>query len=262
MQSLVSADWLYANLDNPKIVAIDASLGTGPELPTISLARRINLDKSFSDFSSSLPHMLPSPAAFAKQAAGLGIGNNSHIVVFDSKGVYSAPRVRWMFKIMGHSAVSVLDGGLPSWLAKGFPVELNVAQNFAASSDFAVRFDPCMIVNADQVGEALLAKDSVVIDARSAGRFAGVEPEPRLGLRSGHMAGSVNLPFTEILRNGFVKPACELRELFAKIASPEQRLIFSCGSGVTACIPAFGAELAGYQNLAIYDGSWTEWGRL
>ena len=203
--------------------------------------------------------MLPSPELFNAEVQALGIHTRSLIVVYDRIGIFSAPRAWWMFRAMGHAHVAVLDGGLPAWLAAGHPVEPETAYQ-GPSGDFVARLQPNLFCDADSVAAELSSGRRPVLDARSAPRFAGLEPEPRAGLRAGHMPGALNLPFGQLQRDGKMKPAAELQAEFARLLGEQQAPIFSCGSGVTACILALGAELAGYQGLTVYDGSWSEWG--
>lgn len=255
---LVTATWLAAHLGQPGLVVLDASLRNHSKGESqIPGSQTFDIDGNFSDKSSPLPHTLPSAEAFAREVRALGINRDDFIVVYDRAGIYSSPRARWMFRAMGHDAVAVLDGGFPAWERAGLPVEprKDVTRPLG---NFEARFRPQMVRNAEQVSRALNDPQQVVLDARSAGRFRGVEPEPRAGLRPGHMPNARNLPFTEVLSQGHLKPVDELKPLFLSLA--ESRLIFSCGSGVTACIIALAAEAAGCSDLAVYDGSWSEWG--
>lgn len=255
---LVSVNWLAANLGRPSLVVLDASLGT-PASVRIPGARVFDFDRVICDQANPLPHMMPSPEVFAREVGALGIDNSPAIVVYDAKGIYSSPRARWMFRAMGHDAVAVLEGGLPAWTTAGHPVE-SKGESPVAPRTFVPRPRAGLFCDADTVAEALKAPGCVVIDARSTGRFHGREPEPRPGLRPGHMPNARNLPFTEVLDAGRFRPKDELEKLVSARAQPTQRLIFSCGSGVTACISALAAELAGFTDIAIYDGSWSEWG--
>ena len=255
---LVSVDWLRANLSAPNLVVLEAPLGlTSSEW--IPGAAVFDFDRVICDPDTTLPHMMPPASLFEAEVRKLGVSADSHIVVYDSTGVYSAPRARWMFKAMGHDTVAVLDGGLPAWRAAGLPVETTLRTTRPGA--FVATPRPSLFCNADDVAHALRDNDTVVVDARSAGRFAGTAPEPRPGLRAGHMPGAVNLPYTEVLADGRYRPIAELRALLqAKIGSASN-LVFSCGSGVTACVTALAAEMVGYTNLRVYDGSWSEWGR-
>jgi thiosulfate/3-mercaptopyruvate sulfurtransferase len=262
---LVSIDWLAAHLDHPDLVVLDAHMQP-PSAPAntasvlqIPGARRFDFDKKICTPDTDLPHMLPSPELFSAEVQALGINARSLIVVYDRLGIFSAPRAWWMFRAMGHAQVAVLDGGLPAWQTAGLSVEPETAYA-GACGDFVARLQPGLFCDADTVAAELSSGRRPVLDARSAARFAGLEPEPRAGLRAGHMPGALNLPFGQLQQGGKMKPVADLQAEFAPVLGEQQTPIFSCGSGVTACILALGAELAGYSGLTVYDGSWSEWG--
>jgi len=256
--SLVSVDWLRVHLGDPELVVLDTSL-EGPGAFRIRSAGFLDLETAFSDRKTGLPHMMPSAEVFEREARLLGIHGTSRIVLYDSKGVYSSPRVRWMFRAMGHGPVAVLDGGLPAWIRAGFPVE-PVEPDPRRDGSFVARPQPGWFCDSTAVTDAVSDPGCVVVDARSEGRFQGVEPEPRPGLRAGHIPGALNLPFIRVLESGRFRAVGELKRILAPIADPDRRCVFSCGSGVTACIVAQAAELAGYGKISVYDGSWSEWG--
>lgn len=265
INNLISVDSLKTRLDDPNLVVLftsmaDIATGQAEPLPTdlISGSVFFDFENVFCDQTSVLPHTMPDPALFQREARKLGININSTIVVYDSKGVYCAPRVWWMFKAMGYDNIAVLDGGLPAWLAKQYPVSHDLKINHHAG-DFSAAAKPDAFVNASWVFKHV--KQINLIDARSNGRFAGTAPEPRAGLRSGHIPGSANLPFIDCIDATKLKSVAELTVLFAQLnVNPQQPLIFSCGSGVTACVLALAASEVGYDNLSVYDGSWSEWG--
>jgi thiosulfate/3-mercaptopyruvate sulfurtransferase len=187
------------------------------------------------------------------------VNRQSQIVVYDKVGIFSSPRAWWMFKAMGHDAVAVLDGGLPGWVAAGLPTE-STARPRAPTGNFVAKPRPSLFVDADHVAGALTNPAVAVLDARSEGRFQGREPEPRQGLRGGHMPNAINVPFGAVQAQGHMKSPEEISALLAGKVGARERLVLSCGSGVTACTLALAAELAGYSNKAVYDGSWSEWG--
>ena len=266
--SLVSAEWLAQRLGKPNVRVVDASwyLPTDPRNAAaeytaahIPGAVFFDLDAS-SDHSTPLPHMLPTAADFSVRMSALGLSDADDIVVYDGSGTnLSAARVWWTFRVFGHRAVAVLDGGFGAWRAADLPVESGAVAppqgRFTARLDAAhVRDLAAMRANVDTHAEQM-------IDARSAGRFAGTAPEPRPGLRGGHIPGSRNLPYTEVvLPNGRMRPADELRYLFddagADLRAP---IVVSCGSGTSACSLALALDLLGATNVSVYDGSWTEW---
>ncbi|KUH37727.1 3-mercaptopyruvate sulfurtransferase [Streptomyces kanasensis] len=262
---LVDPTWLAARLAVPGLVVLDASVGAHRDADRrVPGARRFDLDGPLSDHASPLPHTMPGPAAFTEELRALGVDDTSTVVVYDTAGVYSSARAWWMLRATGFDRVAVLDGGLPAWTAAGLPVEERAPDAAApVRGGFTARPRAGWLVDAGVVAAALADPAALVLDARTRGRFAGTEPEPRAGLRGGHMPGAVNLPFGELLDDaGRLRPASELRALFAPLVGGEtERLLFSCGSGVTACVLALGAEVAGYDGLAVYDGSWSDWGR-
>ena len=258
---LVSVDYLRAHLG--EVVLLDVPfLPPGSSAPAaveaIPGAQVFDYDKQICDPVSPLPHMMPTPAAFEAAVRALGIHKDSRIIVYDRVGTFASPRAWWMFKAMGHDAVAVLDGGLPAWRAAGLPTGAHGAPGRVG--DFCVRPQPGRFCDADHVARLLDDPDAAVVDARSAGRFVGRDPEPRAGLRGGHMPGAYNLFFGEVQRGGQMRPVAELHARIQSTVGPRERLCFSCGSGVTACILALAAELAGYTDLTVYDGSWSEWG--
>ncbi|MDX1302959.1 3-mercaptopyruvate sulfurtransferase [Photobacterium sp.] len=267
--SLVTTKWLAEHLDDPNLILLDASWympgsARNPEQEWrnchIRGARFFDFDTKIKDPDADLPHMLPSPELFAQEVSKLGISNQSMIVVYDSHGLFSAPRVWWMFKAMGHDNVAVLNGGLPAWLAEQYPTESGEADKPEASQ-YAASLLPQWVISADNLQLLLNDPDTVVLDARPAARFDGTEPEPRAGVRSGHMPNAKSLPFTYLIKDGFFLDRDQLESWFNTVAAdPEKRLIFSCGSGVTACVLALAAELTGRKLLTVYDGSWAEWG--
>jgi thiosulfate/3-mercaptopyruvate sulfurtransferase len=267
-QALVSTEWLAAHLDDPKVKILDAS----HHLPTTGRNAKAEFAEkhipgaiffdidAISDHDSDLPHMWPSAGQFEEQVGALGIGNDDKVVVYDTAGPTGAARVWQTFRIFGHTNVAVLNGGLRQWLADGRPVTAAAAahppKSFRASrNDAMIRSREQMLANIEHPTEQ-------VLDARAAGRFHATEPEPRAGMRGGHIPGSLNLPFPQLLgENGRFKDAAALKAAFdaAGIASGKP-IATTCGSGVTACTLALGLYLIGRTDVAIYDGSWSEWG--
>ncbi|MDP2531455.1 rhodanese-like domain-containing protein [Photobacterium damselae subsp. piscicida] len=268
--SLVTVEWLKQHIRDQNLVVLDASWfmpNTGRNGEQEWMQQRI-LGARFFDFDQKIaapntefPHMLPTVEQFAQEVGKLGINNHSHIVVYDSQGIFSSPRVWWMFKVMGHDSVSVLDGGLPAWIEAGYELETDDPQP-VVEQKFNVQYQNNWVIDADNLYAKLNNSNVSVIDARPANRFYALVAEPRAGVRSGHMPNAKNLPFPELIHCGRMLPASELSARFSALVAADQQLIFSCGSGVTACILALAANLAGYANLTVYDGSWSEWGAV
>lgn len=268
MNPLVSINWLSENLNAPNLVILDVSLESNVanievEFPGIQIkgARYFDLKGSFSDLESPLPNTLPHPEAFALACRKLGVNNNSTIVVYDNIGIYASPRVWWMFKSMGHKSIAVLDGGLPAWKNKNYPTESIQTQELP-EGNFKAVFNSNFQKTASQILENITSKKAVVIDARSNGRFCGLVPETRENLKSGHIPNAVNLPFLEVLKDGKFLLSTEISAIFKKLNIDKQPKIFTCGSGLTACIIMLASEIISEDNHFLYDGSWTEWGQL
>ncbi|VXD20583.1 sulfurtransferase [Marinoscillum sp. 108] len=265
--ALVSVNWLAERIHHPEVIVLDASIPpvqgeVDPALVGIRIprARFFDINGRFSDLSTDLPHMMCSAEVFTREAQALGINQRHTIILYDYLGVYASPRAWWMFRAMGHERVAVLNGGLPAWKAAGLPTEHIVSAEFE-KGDFRANPQSGFFRNADQVLDAIGNEKECLIDARSAARFHGTAPEPRRGLRGGHIPNSLNLPFTELIRANQLIPKEELKGIFEKLEIKDQHVTLSCGSGLTACILALGAHVSGYQNLSVYDGSWSEWGQ-
>lgn len=269
--SLVSAIWLQKALQgNDKLIVLDASW----HMPAakrdgeqewrskrIPNAQFFDFDRRICDHDANLPHMMPDAALFSSEAQRLGIKQDSLVVIYDSYGIQTSPRAWWMMKAMGFSNCAILDGGLPAWKAAGFTIETDEPESaHNGSGNFEASFKPSMISASHEVLLATTAADVRILDARSADRFYGRAPEPRAGLRAGHMPGAYNLPFDQLIANGHMRPVAELQAALFTLAPKDTRIIATCGSGVTSCVIAFAAHLAGYSDISIYDGSWSEWG--
>lgn len=263
----VSTAWLGEHLKSPEVAIVDASWylpNAGRDAHAEYLASHIpgavffDID-AIADRTTTLPHMLPTPADFARMVGALGINDQMTIVIYDEPGLFSAPRVRWTFRAMGAEKVRILAGGGARWRKEGRPLEKGAVHR--APAHFRTRFDPAAVVDFGSVDRRRRDAETVIVDARPAGRFAGREPEPRPGLRPGHIPGSLNVPSGSVVANGEMKPAAELRKLFAEAGVDlESPIITSCGSGITAAALALALEIAGARKVAVYDGSWAEWG--
>lgn len=268
MSPLVSPAWLNEQLTNPQLVILDCSIEfqipnetEKDVLNKIPGARRFDYDKSFCDIYNTLPHMMPDEPRFNYLAQELGINNDSIIVVYDNSGTFASPRAWWMFLALGHKQVYILDGGLKEWKA----LDYNVTQEYQASpakGNFLGKLNPHYFVDAPYVLDKIADPTSLILDARAKERFFAQVAEPRAGVRSGHIPNSCNLPFSQLMNGHMMKPTEELTHIFTQtLPTTADEYLFSCGSGVTACIVLLAAYLCGYQNLAVYDGSWTEWGQ-
>lgn len=268
---LVDTETLAAQLSAPDLVVLDGSWHMPSEKRDakaeysaghIPGALFFDIDE-IADKSTGLPHMLPDPVMFSARMRKMGIGDGSRIVVYDSKGLFSAARVWWTFRVMGKDDVAVLDGGLAKWKAEGLPLEEGSPQR-RTERHFTARRNAGMVRDAEEVLALVRRAPGVeqLVDARSAGRFAGNEPEPRPGLRSGHIPGARNLPYSALLNpDGTLKSEEGLRAaIVAAGLDLDRPVVASCGSGVTASIIVLALALLGHRQNAVYDGSWSEWG--
>lgn len=267
-KTLVSTAWLAAHRSDPDLRVIDASWylpDAGRDAKAeykaahIPGARFFDIDE-ITDSRSNLPHMAPPPEKFVSRMRAMGIGDGHQVVVYDGSGLFSAARVWWTFRLMGKTDVAVLDGGFPKWQAEGRDVEdmppVLRDRHITVSRQHALVKDVTQVAHAAKLGEA------EIIDARSAARFKGEAPEPRPGLRAGHIPGSKNVPYASLLNpDGTMKPVADLRAVFEEAGvNLSKPAITSCGSGVTAAILSLALERMGHKNHALYDGSWAEWG--
>ena len=266
--AVVSTEWLAEHLDDPMVRVLDGTFHL-PGVPRdaeaefaavhIPGAQRFNID-AVCDPASPYPHMLPSPEQFAAVVGAMGIGNDTHVVVYDVYGARTSPRVWWTFRVFGHDKVSVVDGGLPKWRSEERPV--TDAPSSHPARRFDARFRPELVRNLDQIQGNIASRAEQLLDARPTGRFKGVDPEPRKGLKSGHIPGSRNMtPDPLYGPDKTLLPADKLREAFARAGVDLGKpLATTCGSGVAACSLALGLYLIGRNDVSVYDGSWSEWG--
>lgn len=269
-EEIVSVEWLKDNLTKDNLVILDSSPKSTVSGKTASIqdsfipnARIFDIKNNFSDKNAKFPNTIPSESQFEEECQLLGINTNSEIVVYDNLGIYTSPRVWWLFKTMGHSNVKVLNGGLVEWLNKGYDTvrKSDLNQDYK-TGDFKSNYNKEYIVNFNEVNENINSKEFTLIDARSKGRFDGSAPEPRKHLKSGNVPGSINIPFGTLLENGKFKSKEELEEIFKEQIKDQSKLVFSCGSGLTACIVILASEIAFRKSRYLYDGSWTEYAEL
>ncbi|HHF3130985.1 TPA: sulfurtransferase [Vibrio diabolicus] len=267
MQALIDAKELHALLDQPNVKLLDASIrfqipSEGKKITNkwIPGSLRFDYDNDFCLPDTNLPHMMPTEEGFNHSAQKLGLNNEDLIIVYDNSGTLASPRAWWMFKAMGHDNVKVLNGGLPAWIEAGLPVT-DALSEAKQLGNFTGKLNKHAFLDANAILEYSNNCSASIVDARSRARFLGEVPEPREGLRSGHIPNSVCLPFQTLLSNGFIKADSELKQAFSALTLyNDKSIIFSCGSGVTACILLLAAYQLGWRDLSVYDGSWTEWG--
>jgi thiosulfate/3-mercaptopyruvate sulfurtransferase len=265
---VVSTAWLADHLVDPALRIVDATW----YMPHLRRDARVEFREAhipgavyfdidaIADRHRGLPHMLPDAATFAEAAGALGVGDGDRVVVYAGKHLTASARVWWTFRAFGHDRVAVLDGGLARWREEGRPIE--AGEPSPVRRHLTARLHPELVTDLDGVRGNLATRLEQVVDARSAGRFAGTEPEPRPGLRGGHIPGSLNVPYDRLFRSdGTLLSRDDLRRVFeAARVDLGRPIVTSCGSGVTACVLALGLDLVGRPDVAVYDGSWTEWG--
>lgn len=257
-------------LKDDNLILLDVSIpkvtggNTAFNNKTIPGALVVNFKRDFSDPNGRIPNTVPTPQQFEETCNQLGITNDSTVVVFDNLGIYSSPRVWWLFKIMGHDQVYVLDGGLPEWVNTGYPTIESIPWDRSSMKSKVGGFDTYFQKNKVKLYQDILGNVTdpqfTIADARSKGRFDGTTPEPREGLQSGHIPNSVCIPFQEVLKDNKFKSKEELAIIFKDLQHKE--IIYSCGSGLTACIILLAGQIAGLKSMNVYDGSWTEWAEL
>ena len=269
--SLVTTEWLDAHLDDPGVRVVETTW----YLPTDGRSGRVEYEgghiggaafwdiDGIADPDDPRPHMAPSPARFAARMDELGIGDSTRVVAYDRVGMMTVGRAWWMLRYFGHDSVSILDGGFDKWTAEGRSTEAGPPAPRSSPGVFTARPRPDRISDLDTIMASLDGAALQILDARAPGRFAGTEPEPRPGCRSGHIPGSGNLPYNRLVdpETGEMRPPEEIRALFDGAGIDAARPVTTtCGSGVTASLLAFGLHLIGQDEVAVYDGSWSEWG--
>jgi thiosulfate/3-mercaptopyruvate sulfurtransferase len=263
----VSTAWLAENLDAPDLAVIDGTFFLSDEKRDakaeyleghIPGAVFFDID-AIADHTTNLPHMLPHPENFAEAMENLGLGDGMRFVVYDASNLQGGARVWWTLRVFGARDAKVLAGGLPRWRAEGRPLEQGLVRRVPRR--FTADFDSASVAGAETVKRASEAGSAQILDARAAARFGGMAAEPRPGLRSGHIPGSLNLPWRDVVQSGEIKPAGEIKTLMAQAGVDIERpVITSCGSGVTAAILVLALASVGKSDVALYDGSWAEWG--
>tara|TARA_Y100000588_G_scaffold170936_1_gene184821 strand:- start:1006 stop:1851 length:846 start_codon:yes stop_codon:yes gene_type:complete len=266
---LVDTNWLHENLDKDQLLIVDATW----YLPNVNRDGRAEYNQShipntvfwdideISDPNSTLPHMLPPTKIFKKHMNSLGIQNNQHVIVYDNVKMMTSPRVWWTLRVFGHEKVSVLDGGLNKWKLEGRPTTAETTKTKV--TEYNAQMNTNMVQSAQQISENLETSANQIIDARSSARYRGTAPEPRPECRAGHIPGSLNLPFDNLIDpvSGTLRTPDALREKFSEINLDDTRpVVTTCGSGVTACVLTLALNLIGRTDVTVYDGSWTEWG--
>ena len=264
---IVSVDWLQSNLGNEQLIILDCTMPKvtvksktpiSEDKKQIKDAVFFDIKKTFSDVNAAFPNTILSPQEFEKRCHNLGVNIDSAIVCYDDLGIYSSPRVWWMFQLMGFKNIAVLDGGFPKWKENKYLVEKQ-QKNVFLKGNFKVNYQSGKIKYTEDVFSAIENDAILIADARSKGRFNSTEPEPRNGLKGGHIPNSVSLPFSEILDKGMLKTEDDLKVIFSEMNPENKELIFSCGTGITASVLALGAEILEVKKYSVYDGSWTEW---
>jgi thiosulfate/3-mercaptopyruvate sulfurtransferase len=268
MKSLISVNWLFKNKDHPELIILDASprrnksklTAEYPELK-IKGARIFDMETCFLDKKSPIPNMFPSESEFARECGKLGISNKSIIVVYDNLGIYTSPRVWWMFRSMGHKNIGVLDGGLSAWKNQNYECETRFLEDYQ-SKNYNAEYQSDHVIGSKEVLENIASQEMILIDARSEGRFLGEIPEPRENMENGHIPNSLNLPFRTVLEKGKMKSKSELNRIFKNFDLQTRKIAFTCGSGITACIILLAFEQVSSNQKALFDGSWSEWGQM
>jgi len=266
-KNIVSVNWLKANLNSKDLIILDATIPKVGDKTTLITSDCIpstlffDLKKDFCNLEGGFPNTVPSIEQFEKNAQHLGINSDSIIVIYDQHGVYSSPRAWWLFKLMGHENVFVLNGGIKAWKENNLTVNSEYSSP-TSKGNFKVNYNPNLISNNQDVLQNIDNTESFTLDARSPKRFYAQVEEPRVGLRSGHIPNSENLHYASLTDKNSLKTETELHSIFTVFDLNSKEIIYTCGSGITACILALAGTQIGHTNFSIYDGSWSEWGTM